>query len=196
MGFTTSCLGESCGAESQETPTEDQLADPFFLTLPVVENTESGHDEDLEEEASSRVTANRSGRNLKMGASQSQTAGRKWAAKLFPLDREAPCEWKGQANVGGGDYPILGCVEGTQQARHHGPDKSVHNNEVGNVHRICHWCHIKWHTANDPSYDWNAGFYPPHNPRPFEHNELQQQLLAYMKYQSTRRKDEPVREMD
>lgn len=72
----------------------------------------------------------------------SQASGRKLAAKLYPLDSNAPCEWKGKANCGGGDFPILGCPsmgKGVQQARHHGPEKNVQNNEPGNVHRICHY---------------------------------------------------------
>lgn len=83
--------------------------------------------------------ANRRGksdRNLK----DQQSTGRKRAAKLFPLDREASCEWQGKSNCGGGPHPIVGCISGLQEARHHGPDKSVTNNEEGNVHRICHMC--------------------------------------------------------
>lgn len=55
-------------------------------------------------------------------------------------------------NAGGGKIPIVGCLDGMQQARHHGPDKNTLNNERGNVHRICHTCHNRWHTLNDPDY--------------------------------------------
>jgi len=92
-----------------------------------------------------------------------QSTGRKRAAKLFPLDSEASCEWKMQKNCGGGQFPIVGCLNGFQQARHHGPDKNTLNNEKGNVHRICHTCHNRWHTLNDPDYVW-GGLHNAHDP--------------------------------
>ena len=87
-----------------------------------------------------------------------QSTGRKRAARLYKLDRTAPCEWVGLRLQGGGTSPIDGCglagrPAGKQQARHHGPDKNTLNNEEGNVHRICHLCHNRWHAANDPNYD-------------------------------------------
>lgn len=75
----------------------------------------------------------------------------------------APCEWSMKKNCGGGEFPIVGCHDGKQQARHHGPDKNTLNNERGNVHRICHSCHNRWHTLNDPNYVWGS-VYPQHNP--------------------------------
>lgn len=68
-----------------------------------------------------------------------------------------------QKNCGGGTMPIVGCLDGKQQARHHGPDKNTLNNERGNVHRICHTCHNRWHTLNDPDYVWGT-IYPLHEP--------------------------------
>lgn len=129
------------------------------------------------------------------GKGDSQSAGRKVAAKLYPLDTDKPCEWRGLANCGGGDYPILGCLEGKQQARHHGPEKNVQNNEEGNVHRICHYCHYRWHAKNDPSYDWNAGVWPAHNPRPLSPSEQREQAVDYLRYMSTGRKAK-VKEQD
>jgi hypothetical protein len=93
-----------------------------------------------------------------------QSTGRKRAAKMYPLDTEADCEWQMKKNCGGGKLPIIGCLNGKQEARHHGPDKNTLNNEKGNVHRICHFCHNRWHTLNDPDYVWGA-IYDPHNPR-------------------------------
>lgn len=93
-----------------------------------------------------------------------QSTGRKRAAKMYPLDPEADCEWCMQKNCGGGDFPIVGCLSGKQEARHHGPDKNTLNNEKGNVHRICHFCHNRWHTLNDPDYVW-AAIHNPHAPR-------------------------------
>lgn len=92
-----------------------------------------------------------------------QSTGRKRAAKMYPLDPEGDCEWRMQKNCGGGEYPIVGCMKGKQEARHHGPDKNTLNNEKGNVHRICHFCHNRWHTLNDPDYVWSAN-HPKHNP--------------------------------
>lgn len=92
-----------------------------------------------------------------------QSTGRKRAAKMYPLDRSANCEWYRQKNCGGGHKPIVGCVNGKQQARHHGPDKNTLNNDYGNVHRICHTCHNRWHTENDEDYVW-ASNQPPHEP--------------------------------
>lgn len=88
------------------------------------------------------------------------STGRKEAAKLFPLDEEKPCEWQGLANCGGGKYPIIGCIDGTQQNRHHGPDKTTTNNQIGNVHRICPTCHNRWHSTNDKDYHPELGHVP------------------------------------
>lgn len=92
-----------------------------------------------------------------------QSTGRKRAAKMYPLAEGAPCEWQGKKNCGGGENPIIGCINGTQQARHHGPDKNTLNNEKGNVHRICHLCHNRWHARNDEGYVWGST-YNSHSP--------------------------------
>ena len=92
-----------------------------------------------------------------------QSTGRKRAARWFPLDEMAPCEWQMKKNCGGGKKPITGCVANLQQARHHGPDKNTLNNEKGNVHRICHTCHNRWHTLNDEGYVW-GDLYDSHSP--------------------------------
>lgn len=99
-----------------------------------------------------------------------QSTGRKRAAEMYPLDREAPCEWSKKSNVGG-CKPIVGCIDGKQEARHHGPDKNTLNNESGNVHRICHNCHNRWHATNDESYIWGS-VYAPHNPSTASLDEL------------------------
>lgn len=78
-----------------------------------------------------------------------QSTGRKRAAKLFPMDPTAPCEWRGMVNPGSSIYPIPDCIDGLQEARHHGPDYNTLNNSVGNVHRICHFHHNNWHALND-----------------------------------------------
>lgn len=150
-----------------------------------------------DDESEGRVQSNRVGGGESRsgrGKSDSQSAGRKIAAKLYPLTEDAPCEWRNQSECGGGNFPILGCLEGTQQARHHGPEKNVQNNDQGNVHRICHYCHYRWHAKNDPTYDWNAGVWPPHNPRPHTPKEQREQAVDYMRYMAT--KKTKVKELD
>ena len=86
-----------------------------------------------------------------------QSTGRKRAARMYPLQKDQPCQWFNQRNVGGGTVPIIGCgidsVPGLQQNRHHGPDKNTLNNEPGNVWLICARCHNTWHSKNDENYD-------------------------------------------
>lgn len=86
------------------------------------------------------------------------STGRKEAARLYPLNKEADCEWANLEKAGGGKFPIKGCAlrpVGVQKQtnRHHGPDKNTMNNEKGNVHRICSHCHNLWHAKNDADYD-------------------------------------------
>ncbi|MGH7791441.1 MAG: hypothetical protein ACREOB_03915 [Thermodesulfobacteriota bacterium] len=81
-----------------------------------------------------------------------KSTGRKRAALLYPIDKTLDCEWKGKKNCGGGTFPIIGCSEGNQIDRHHGPIKDPTRNEMGNVHRICKPCHNHWHELNDLVY--------------------------------------------
>lgn len=124
-------------------------------------------------------------------AEVSISGGRKRAAEVYPLQREEPCEWRGLANCGGGLFPVLGCSEGKQQARHHGPVKNTSVNHRENVHRICHKCHNRWHRANDPHYDRNDKEAEsrfallPHNPRPMEPIDLINETLAELGTQTT-----------
>lgn len=172
-GIPSSCLTGSC---EQGTPTLTPIQSVRIETTDEDHNSRRGS------------ISNRGSRKRKSG---SQSSGRKEAARNFPLDASKPCEWQGKANCGGGNYPILGCptgVESYQQARHHGPEKNVQNNEPGNVHRICHYCHYRWHAANDLNYDWNAGIWPPHNPRPLTAAEQVKQVVDYMRYLGSGRK--------
>lgn len=185
-GLPSSCLTGSCASITTEDP--EVIPSP---TQAENENTEVD-DDDYETRTSSR----RAGRGRsRRTAGDSQSSGRKDAAKLYPLNSEAPCEWAGKANVGGNDFPILGCLEGKQQARHHGPDKNVQNNEQGNVHRICHYCHYRWHAKNDKTYDWNRGIYPPHEPRPLTESERKAVAVDYMRYLH-KGKRKKVKELD
>ena len=95
-----------------------------------------------------------------------ESTGRKRAVRLFPITDGMVCEWAGLKNAGGGVKPLVGCrgnklsaskevreVSGFKSAAvHHGPDKDTLNNNPGNVHRICQFCHNRWHTLNDEYY--------------------------------------------
>jgi hypothetical protein len=147
-----------------------------------------------DEEVNERLQSGKRQRSQKRDASlkDQQSTGRKRAARLYPLNPDAPCEWRGTANAGGGTRPIVGCVSGTQQARHHGPDKSTSNNEEGNVHRICHRCHNRWHSANNKDYDWNNTVPESHAPRPQTPKEREQATLDELVYLGSKQK--PVRD--
>lgn len=180
-----SCLGCNCQhgiATSDVTP----------QALPV--GTEP-KPEQVEDDTNERLAKpKRQQRSQKRDASlkDQQSTGRKRAARMYPLNPDAPCEWQSLANAGGGNSPIIGCVSGLQQARHHGPDKSTSNNEEGNVHRICHRCHNRWHSANNKDYDWNSTLVNPHSPRPQTDEERQQAILDELIYKGS--KEKPVRD--
>jgi hypothetical protein len=178
MGLPSSCLGESCEQTEQTTTVNPVPLEILSQQIAISNGYSDTEDADSMDER--RGVSTRRGRSKNL----SQSAGRKVAARRYPLNKEAACEWQGSANVGGGNYPILGCPPGTgkQEARHHGPEKNVANNEQGNVHRICHYCHYRWHRKNDDDYDAGAGYWPPHNPRPLTEEELQTQVLDYMRY--------------
>ena len=110
------------------------------------------------------------------------STGRKRAAQLYPLYRENKCEWQGKKNCGGGSS-IVGCIEGLQVHRHHGPVKDTLRNEPGNVHRICNNCHARWHAVNDPLYNEEDYNEKPHAPVVAEEIEL----IANEAYWRTRR---------
>lgn len=86
-----------------------------------------------------------------------KSTGRKRAARMFPLNREAPCEWqkkKFPLHKHDGEW-FVGCANGLQSNIHHGNNKDTLLNVEGNVHRICSPCHNRWHARVDPVYDWN-----------------------------------------
>jgi hypothetical protein len=99
------------------------------------------------------------------------STGRKRAAVMYPIFKTNPCEWRGKKNCGGGT-PIVGCIEGLQVDRHHGPVKNPLRNEPGNVHRICKDCHNRWHVINDPLYDESTYDQTKHSPEPATELEL------------------------
>lgn len=109
------------------------------------------------------------------------STGRKRAAQLYPIFKDKPCEWQGQKDCGGGQ-PIIGCIDGLQIDRHHGPVKNPLRNEPGNVHRICKFCHNRWHAVNDPIYNEEEYDKTTHSPEPADELEL----LANKAYWSLR----------
>lgn len=115
------------------------------------------------------------------------STGRKRAAKLYPLDPEKDCDWRGKKNCGGGRRPIVGCPDGKQKHRHHGPVKNTTYNHLGNVHRICHNCHVRWHELNDLIYDESDYNILPHDPIPATMEEIVENEL---KWSSGRMKSE------
>ena len=117
-----------------------------------------------------------------------QSTGRKRAAVMYPLMEGAECEWTRQKNCGGGSKPIVGCVDGKQEARHHGPDKNTLNNDGGNVHRICHKCHNRWHTKNDENYVWGS-LYPPHSPMPATMIDIMENEALWASVKTVKAKD-------
>lgn len=107
------------------------------------------------------------------------STGRKRAKELYPLDKSQPCEWQGKKNCGGGKIPIIGCVDGKQVARHHGPVKDTTRNQSGNVHRICTRCHNHWHELNDLVYDQREYGLLPHDPEEASVEELVNDEMAW-----------------
>jgi hypothetical protein len=108
-----------------------------------------------------------------------KSTGRKRAAQLYPIEKDAPCEWRGKKNCGGGKRPIVGCLNGFQVDRHHGPVKKTTRNEEGNVHRICKDCHNHWHELNDLVYDEQAYNSLPHDPVAASDIEIAQEFLKW-----------------
>lgn len=147
---------------------------------PTIEGQNEISDTDSDDGESRYSTGGRSNKR-DAALKDQQSTGRKRAAKLYPLHRDDPCEWAGMTNNGGGPHPILGCLEGKQEARHHGPDKNVSNNEPGNVHRICHFCHYQWHAANDSEYDWNASILTSHRPVKMSEADEKASAMKYLK---------------
>lgn len=126
------------------------------------------------EETSSKV-----GRNYKDDNEIGVSAGRKRAAVEYKIYPEKPCDWRWKKNCGGGKYPIIGCLGGMQEARHHGPVKNTSRNEPTNVHLICVNCHNRWHTLNDDDYDEAINEDLPHKPIPASLEECSENEIMW-----------------
>lgn len=82
-----------------------------------------------------------------------EAAGRKRSVAAKPIKPGMVCEWAYLRQAGGGIAPIAGCPGNPATNVHHGPDKSVLNNDPdNNLSRICSHCHNRWHVANDKYY--------------------------------------------
>lgn len=142
-GFTEECEKGGCSDEQEAaTKQEDGTKD---------DEREWYDDSSEKEDERTSITRQRKERRNKPDSAllDQQSTGRKRAAKLYPLDRSAPCDWQGKTHCGGGQYPIRGCSDGLQRARHHGPDYNTLNNDPENVSIICNSCHNRWHAIND-----------------------------------------------
>lgn len=126
------------------------------------------------------ASSNRKKGSTYEGLKDPKSTGRKRAARLYPLNKEEPCEWRGKKNCGGGKRPVVGCLAGLQVARHHGPVKNVTRNHEGNVHRICTRCHNHWHELNDLVYDEADYALLPHDPMDASDEELAKDELAWI----------------
>lgn len=113
------------------------------------------------------------------GLKDPKSTGRKRAAELYPINESEPCEWRGKKNCGGGKRPLIGCVNGLQKHRHHGPVKDTTRNHEGNVHRICTACHNHWHELNDLIYEERAYGLLPHDPIEATVEELVTNAIAW-----------------
>lgn len=118
-----------------------------------------------------------------------ESTGRKRAAKLYPLNSNEDCDWRLRKNCGGGRRPIIGCADGKQQHRHHGPVKKTTYNHEGNVHRICSACHVHWHELNDLIYDEGDYNLLPHEPIEASLEEVTKNHLDWVSGEMGRRFD-------
>jgi hypothetical protein len=147
-GFPELCQLGGCQTEAEINSIQDLIASGGFSAV-----------DPKPKRRDSRRTKN------DMNLKDPQSTGRHRAVAIHgKANPEEPCEWRGLANCGGGQFPILGCADGFQSNLHHGPDKNVLNNDRINIHKICSQCHNRWHTLNDPDYEWD-GHHSHHAPR-------------------------------
>lgn len=134
-----------CYAGFEHEPTEECENDSIDLSKPdyVVLDSDS-------------ITESRSpGRPQMKGEDMEdvEATGRKRSIRAKPIKPGMICEWAYLKQAGGGVNPIEGCPGNPAQNVHHGPDKSVLNNDPEtNLSAICSTCHNRWHVANDEFY--------------------------------------------
>jgi hypothetical protein len=78
--------------------------------------------------------------------------GRARASEVKPINDGDICEWSGLRYAGGSVIPIIGCNNSVAQSVHHGPNKSVLDNRLENLHKLCATCHERFHICNDSYY--------------------------------------------
>lgn len=145
-------------------PLSDELAELGYITCCCVlrpDDSTEGHS--IKSERKGEV--GRPAVDVELVADAVST-GRRRSQMLYPIMPGQVCEWAGLRHAGGGAAPIIGCTGNliierkggdpdrgyVQGDRHHGPDKNTFANEPGNVHRICVFCHHRWHALNDKHY--------------------------------------------
>jgi hypothetical protein len=143
--------------------------------VPVQESVETEKENETPTSVSDDTPRSPKKTNLK----DPKSTGRKRAARLYPILPDDPCEWRGKKNCGGGLRPIIGCYDGNQEHRHHGPVKDTVRNELGNVHRICTDCHVHWHELNDLIYKQSDYELLPHTPVEAGTEEIIQNILDW-----------------
>lgn len=117
------------------------------MSLSAEERTEEVYEEPTRELKGTRISLKEASKLKNI-----LSAGRKRANKIKPILPGDVCEWSMKKNVGGGPIPIVGCPNNKAATVHHGPDKSVINNSLENLHKICTSCHARWHARNDAFY--------------------------------------------
>lgn len=147
----------------------------------------NGEGTEIEEENEPNQEKPKKRKSARENLKDPKSTGRKRAAQLYPIDSDAACEWRGFRNCGGGRRPIIGCLDGSQTHRHHGPVKETTRNELGNVHRICHDCHNHWHELNDLVYDEREFNLLPHQPVPATDQEIVKNILDWKSGEMGRR---------
>lgn len=192
MGLPESLRLTLCVCSQESESVEEDTAPSHTLETEESEEETRGNE-------SGRLQIQRKPRSQKRDATlkDQQSTGRKRAAREYPFELDgnglrAKCEWAGKAECGGGPRPILGCVNGRQEARHHGPDKSTSNNDEGNVHRICHRCHNRWHAKNNSAYDWTDTRVKKHAPR--DQTPQERELALYDEMLFIAKKEKRVRD--
>lgn len=161
-GFHEECLDFNIIPDIENNPAEQDWTCCCSWSTEKEENIPFSQSSELREATGEE---RKIGRPPKPDSEITTSAGRKRAAVLYGINPDEPCDWQGLANCGGGKSPIIGCLNGKQQHRHHGPIKNTSRNEDTNIHRICTPCHNLWHAKNDPIYNEEEYSLLPHSPR-------------------------------
>jgi len=180
--FEVALLGEERPCIACRLARHDECVEGCETCHPEAEEAEEATGEEFVSvgEAYSKSVENRKHGSTAKELKDPKSTGRKRAAQLYPLDKEEDCEWRGKKNCGGGRRPIIGCYDGKQKHRHHGPMKDPTKNHEGNVHRICTACHMHWHELNDLIYDEKDYAKLPHDPLDATVEEIIQNRLDWL----------------